>query len=80
MEGQIDLRANCFIKHLKNMPVSGLFNLKFIKGLCAGGSQGPSTLFLRPALLLESLLLFSPSPPGRMLTSLGEGLCMHVCV
>lgn len=80
LEGQIDLRANCFIKHLKNMPVPGLFNLKFIKGLCAGGSQGPSTLFLRPALLLESLLLFSPSPPGRMLTSLGEGLCMHVCV
>ena len=48
LEGQIDLWANCFIKHLKNMPVSGLFNLKFIKGLCAGGSQGPSTLFLRP--------------------------------
>ena len=30
------------------MLVSGLFNLKFIKGFCVGGASGHGTLFLCP--------------------------------
>ena len=32
LEGRMDLWVNCFIRHLKDMPISGVFPLKLMKG------------------------------------------------